>query len=402
VHIPTPTEQINTELAQRLGRMREVYKELTSSPEALDCLTLVMAIATSRSTPDADPTIPLWLLLVGPPSTGKTTTVNFLLGRDGKQTQRCFPLATLTPASFASAYAPSSGTKVKPLLDVVNERCLLIKDLTTMLTQKADKVRELLGMLLSIYDGNFEKATGTMDVIVIKSRFSMLGCITSGALEDHQRYMSLIGGRFLMYQMPMPTQQEIDSGFNLAMQSQTVRQEAQQTLHDLVAKQLDQAETVKTPVAVGAQATQILKGLALLVARGRGTVTRGEVQIENLQRLFRQMLNLVRSIARVSGHSCIESNDLKLVHQVAVGSLPVQRVKVLQRLAQVPSGLTVKDVQKATKLEESQSRAHLKELCALGILEETKRPKNIGRTPGMYVATSDVTDLLNRIGENIV
>jgi hypothetical protein len=215
--------------------------------------------------------------------------------------------------------------------------------------------------------GKTTTATGTVDVIRVASRFSLLGCITPFALREHSTYMAPIGGRFLMYQMPTLTQEQTRAGMRLATQFPDEQQQSKALLLDLVGKQLGLAETITTPATMTPRAEQLMQAMALLVAGGRGDIRDGEVTPESPYRVHHQIVNLARSIARVSGHERVEASDLELVRKVAVGSLPNQREKILGCLAHQPEGLTALDAQRATGLKSDTAPVHLNELCMLGL-----------------------------------
>src|SRR5206468_8296139 len=93
-------------------------------------------------------------------------------------------------------------------------RCLVIKDLTTLFSQREDKVRAVLGDFQSIYDGEYTKWTGTLGGLNYTTRFSLVACITPATLTKHHRYLSEIGPRFLFYLVPTLTEEEVNAGLD--------------------------------------------------------------------------------------------------------------------------------------------------------------------------------------------
>ena len=189
---------IEESLPTRLHQIHQLMGELTSSPASHDIIELAMATVTSLAISQEDGTPLVWLIVVGPPGSDKTQTVLSLQGCENTEF-----LDTLTPASFVTGYInDKTGEKAQDLLPLLNGRCLIIKDLTTLFSMRAEKVQQILGDLQSIYDGSYSKATGTVGVIRHDSCFVILACITPEALKKHQHYMSAVGGRFLLYQIP--------------------------------------------------------------------------------------------------------------------------------------------------------------------------------------------------------
>jgi len=103
-----------------------------------------------------------------------------------------FYLDSLTENAFVSGGRGDTAD----LLPLVNEKCLIIKDFTTTLSQREEAVRKILGDLTSIYDDSFVKHSPSRGTISYHSFFSILGCVTPQALNNHQRYVSQIGPRF--------------------------------------------------------------------------------------------------------------------------------------------------------------------------------------------------------------
>ena len=206
----TSTEQVTQRIAASLADMHTLQEELTSSPHSHDELELALATTTSLGVSEQDNTALVWLLIVGVPSSDKTATV--LLLRDSPQT---FYLDTLTENSFVSGFTESQpGKKAhQDLLPLLDGKCLIVKDLTTLFSLREDRIKKILGDLQSIYDGEYAKATGTVGVKRYQSRFACVGCITPLALAKHHNYMSSIGSRFLYYHIPPLTAEERGGGF---------------------------------------------------------------------------------------------------------------------------------------------------------------------------------------------
>lgn len=207
--------------ANRLISIHEALGKMTSSPHAHDLIELVLATATSLPLCQVDHAAPIWLMVEGNPSSGKTEAVFTLKGVNS-----VFALDTLTENSFLSGYVEdkvpgqkSKGKKKPQLLDQLDGKTVVIKDLTTLLSGRDDKVKKVLGELQSIYDGEFSKATGTVGVLRSKSVFALIACVTPAAIRRHRQYMSMIGGRFLTFRLPALTNDERQKGFERSWQS---------------------------------------------------------------------------------------------------------------------------------------------------------------------------------------
>jgi hypothetical protein len=194
----------------RLALIHHLLGQTTSSPYSHDMVELALATATSLPLCRADHACPVWLMVAGNPSAGKTEGIFSLKG-----VPVVYFVDTLTENGFLRGYVSDGKKLEKQFLDEINGRCLLIKDLTTLFSMREDKIKKLLGELQSIYDGEYTKATGTVGVLRSESVFSMIACVTPQALRQHQRYMSMIGSRFLFYRVPPLEEDERQEGFDL-------------------------------------------------------------------------------------------------------------------------------------------------------------------------------------------
>lgn len=133
---------------------------------------------------------PVWLLLVGPPSTIKSEYVRAL---GSEPSNLVWPLSTLTANTFISGQDVQSS-----LLPVLNGKIVTIKDLTTILEKSRDIRGEILSQLREIYDGFFSKATGNSDAGYqnLKCRITIIAA-TTPIIDLYDSAMSLLGDRFV-------------------------------------------------------------------------------------------------------------------------------------------------------------------------------------------------------------
>src|SRR5262249_23010023 len=101
------------------------------------------------------------------------------------------------------------------LLPKLDGKCFAVKDLSPLFSKRAETVQELLGQLPPIYDGEYDKATGTLGTVCYKSKFAWLTCITPEAIRAHQEYMAKLGSRILFYELPPATAAVVSVGFRL-------------------------------------------------------------------------------------------------------------------------------------------------------------------------------------------
>ena len=175
-------------------------KVLSLLPDSQIALKLVLAVTASSAYQNP---VMVWLLLVGVPSSGKTEIVRLV-----KDAENTYYLDNLTQNAFVSGERATEGNKVYDLLPLIDKKCLIIKDWTSIFSLDEKMTKKLLGDLVGIYDKEFTKFSSRRGNISYSSAFSQLGCITPATLNKHTGYMNMVGPRFLCYTMP---QTNIDS-----------------------------------------------------------------------------------------------------------------------------------------------------------------------------------------------
>jgi len=235
-----------------------------------DVLELALGVALSLRVSEADESALVWLMIVGPPSDGKTATVLLL-----KTAQGVYCVDSVTENFLASGYRDEKTGKSAPdLFKEPDRKCVVIKEFGTVLSLRADKVRKFLGDLQAIYDREYSKATGTVGTIRGKAAFSIVACVTSATPHDHQQYMARIGPRFLTYRVPDLTEAEEDEGLELFWDaSHEARKKVLVELRQLVAEHLVECmDRTFDPSRETPDQKRFINRLAKLVADGRTDV----------------------------------------------------------------------------------------------------------------------------------
>ncbi len=152
---------------------------------------------------------PLWLLLVNPPSTGKTEVVQMF-----KDVESCAWLAEVTENTFLSGRKGdtqetiSGGDRQNSLLHRWTDprlrgnkpviRVMLIQDLTGLITVDRKRRDAVFGQLRQIYDGRLVKSTGMGDDLLWEGYLGLFGAVTP-AIDNVAELNSILGERFVLY-----------------------------------------------------------------------------------------------------------------------------------------------------------------------------------------------------------
>lgn len=357
---------------------------------------------------------PIWLMVVGAPSSFKTELVRLI------DLPEVYSLDTLTENAFASGFIKADGSDPEDLLPLLDGKCLVIKDLTTLFSLKEDTIKKILGDLTSIFDGKFEKFTATRGDVRYYSQFSMVTCITPAILSKHHTYMHQLGGRFFFIRLPELTPEMLEQGHRIAWDS-TNREERINQARQIVSTYCHQVSEKAAliypniqPEAVAIQSW--INTAANFIAHARGTVVTKEVtfekknedgktekvdycevsnpQIEQPWRILNQLRSLARVLAAMRGKTEVTFEELETLKAITISSMPIDRAVVVAELLKADHLFSYEIGERINKSTKT-ARRYLKELTVLGLVmvDEAKDP-NTGRNAMWYSLKPEYKEFL--------
>lgn len=368
----TPSRGTVVTLADVLERTRRIGLLDDSLVE------VVLAVYISK---ELERSNPLWMMLVGNPSSNKTQLVSlFSKARDA------YMLDVLTTNPFISGL--SKKEKPQDLLPLLNEKCFIVKDFTSFFGRSEETVKQLLSDMVSIYDGTFSKHSGARGTVRYEATFSHIGCITPMGLSMRQQYMNMVGARFLTIRVPALKDEEKAQCFDIAWSEdlKTRVAEASEDASALVTSLCDGIRAYGVQLAPVPKAIQDeINLLAELVARARGEVrTRtqkfvneeGEevsyqeiedIQVEEPFRAMHQLKTLCRALAILREKQEVTAEEVKTAKRIALSSMPVNRAEVLSAY-RTESKMSAKEVSEVLDKNYKTVKRHLDQLVHLHVL----------------------------------
>lgn len=143
---------------------------------------------------------PLWTMIIGPSSGGKTTLI-----------APCCSLKTVHFIDDLTEKSLLSGYKVKgkemSLLSQIGNGIMAFSDFTTILSKNPLSKGEILTQLKMVYDGKFTKHTGT-GKISWEGKMGLIAASTPD-IYSHLEAGRSMGERFLYYWLEQPTDEEV-------------------------------------------------------------------------------------------------------------------------------------------------------------------------------------------------
>lgn len=351
-------------------------------PNSQTALKLILAVTVSSSFVNP---VMLWLLLVGVPSSGKTDLVRLV-----KDAECTYYLDNLTQNAFISGERATKSNKVHDLLPLVDKKCLIIKDWTSIFSLDEKMTKKLLGDLVGIYDKEFTKFSSRRGNISYTSVFSQLGAITPSTLNKHTNYLNMVGPRFLCYTLPPTDPSKRNTSYDFIF-SEKDRSQVELEARKYVSSYITQI--VMKPFEIKPFSSEVRKYLRLaaeLMSSCRGIVLlqsatfqneNGEdiryyevldIQIEEPWRAVQQLIELSRYLAHVVGKTEIGIDDLEIIKEVVISSMPADRSQALRSIQKHQGIITAKELADLSEKSTKTSRRLLDELSALKVLDKNK------------------------------
>jgi hypothetical protein len=315
---------------------------------------------------------PIWLLLVGASSSGKSEVLVSLSGLEEVR-----PAATMTEAALLSgtprknAAADAKGG----LLRVIGAYGILtLKDFGSVLSMHRDTRAGVLAALRECYDGSWDRQVGAEGGRTLhwQGKLGLIAGVTT-VVDRHHVVIDALGSRFAFYRI------EVDERAKQARRALKHRRRGQgmrEELREAVANFLAGLDLTVNDDSLSDEDEQRLVSLADFVTVARSPVERASYASREIELIpdaeaparFAIVLASLLEGLRLLGIG--DEDAWRLVAKVAFDSMPAQRRRVLQQLA--AAATTTTGVATTLGLPTTTARRTLEDLAAHGLLVREK------------------------------
>jgi hypothetical protein len=334
--------------------------------------THVIAALATAATKNADGE-PCWLLLVAPPSSGKTEAVRLLDD---------IANARLNEVTAAGLLSWSKGKNVKPsgILSRIGKRALVtFGDLSSLLATSDRGGRDqVFGLLRRVYDGHVTRdiaPPGKHDGdqrLSWSGRLTVVACVT-GAIDRYTAHADQLGPRWLEVRIPERTTEQKRQASQLTRRSDlsSHRSAAREAVAKLLARLPTELPELPDEVA------DDIEDAALVTTWGRAAVPRngyGRREIEDVpvieepMRLVQQLGGIARGVLALGLPATAAA---AIARRLALDSIPAARHAVLKALS-TGEVLSTASCARAAGLDRKVARMALEELAAIGVVENDR------------------------------
>ncbi len=400
-----------------MKEMEDLLKHIEESfykPD-LQAARIIIGTAYAHYFKDVDP---IWMFVVGPPSSGKTAiTITALSGltgmfgeaksgykkpwgpvieynpdtgkvwqsnKDYKEAEAVEILSTINPNTFLSHQIGVDDpglleqiSKNKPHYEkdgthkiVRGNALVLIPDFTVLASMRRELRGEIMGQLRRIYDGQFEKKVGTRVTKIWEGKLSILAA-TTPVIDKYTSIDSSLGERFIQINWRASTD-HLRGRFTLkAMRAKAQGKLVARPLKAMLCKLFAKGNCSLLECEDDRVDTR-LAALAEITADARasvyGQVFDNQYQVkeisgaEDVHRIIQQFFAVVSGITRVQGREVPNEDDMQDVLRTGMETLPTYRSVVLQAGCQ---GRPISDYGG----NDREKRIEAVKLAALGIID---------------------------------
>lgn len=378
---------VKPQRCENFYELMDIYrKDMTVTDSMVDCMAVGFATHIAVKI-DGDP---LWLYLVGSPSSGKSTICE-LLAADEVHSR---PISKFTGLVSGSR----QGSHLIPMLQ---NRCVIIKDGTLLLESTPQQLANVYGELRDIFDGSLE-AHYRNGVSASFSNISF-GMVIGITERIYGLNMSALGERFLHCKLETTRETEqlrnrsaissifsaskltVAEGNDLADKRSFPVQKSFTAgflsyLHNRVT-----AEEILRPSYTQEDA-ELIQAMADVIACSRAQTPRKDGQEEIMYesrpeastRVVKQLSRLALCLCYVLGKSSIDSEILRLLKKVTLDTAFSRQYSIIRHVAMSQNGLNRQSIAALTEIPLQSILRRIEDLCSLGIFisdSATIRPK---------------------------
>jgi hypothetical protein len=336
---------------------------------------------------------PIWLMLVAPPSSGKTTALNAFNGlkivnkASGNVMEPTANISDLTENSFASGMNRSEK-QTSLLHKIPRGGVMIFKDFTSILSKQEQTRRVIMGQLREIYDGAYVKRTGNGEDVLWQGKIGAIAGVTE-TVYQHLETMSAMGDRFIMYQVHQPDRKEmlrfkLDQE-KLGFTESSVMPQLKQMTSEYLQRAFDHMsdDPIVLPrqhedeiIDVADFCTMVRSGLIVNDFTGKVLFV---PQPEMPARMFEQMLALgaafvfMRKLDDPTVTNEMVEDDFRIIYKIAFDSIPIVRRMALRYLTIYGGGADAASLARKINYETEVVSGWLVQLNALGVVDRVKR-----------------------------
>lgn len=340
-------------------------------------------------------TLPLMIIILAPPSSGKSTVIILI-----ESVPKAYSLDKFTPRAFQSHMAGRrmEDLEKNDLLTRIKDKIFLVSDLAPLFSARDEDIVENFGTITRLLDGKGLKTSS--GVHGERSSGPVFFVWIGGAVEVSKNIWNLIAKLgpkmfFLRVRLDLTYSEEEQKIMENMMSGNEYEEKIDEVKEKLleywnVVSSFPLQENGKVVWDKSKESSDVMLMIvqhAQLLARLRGYIptekTEGtsgsnygfqEPIIEDPERAARYLYNLVRGFALCQGRNYIIEDDVSIIKQIVLSSAAKERIELLKLLIANNGEVTVTQLMEARGITRTTAHKTMKLLEILGLVDEIKVP----------------------------
>lgn len=349
-----------------------------------DAATCVAAACVAARVPGE----PLWLFLVGPPSTSKSVIIDAF----AYDKEHCEILTKFTATQMVSGWKQPGTDEDVSIFPTLKNRTLLVSDWTAVLSMSGAAQEELYGLLREAYRGEVRIKYGNGKVIDVKDVYYSTVAGVTDAIRSVNN--SDLGERFLKVEV---IGEEYDTIANsLAAMDGIVKDATQirklKTLGASIQGYLDSLDyrihmlpMLDEPMKLRiAHLSNIIGHLRAVVAK-EGDDLEYRPRAEGGTRVSKQLAKLGQSLAVLLKRNTIDDECFRLVVRTAIDTIRGIPLDIVSLIAKFPDGVTTDVLAGKLNLPKTTVVRRTHDLQSLNVICRGKQKSgSVGRSSNLW------------------
>lgn len=340
--------------------------------------------------------LPLMIVILAPPSSGKTTALILI-----ESLSKSYSVDNFTPRSLQSHYASKRKDDLEKddLISKIKDMMFLTPELAPLFSARDEDVLANIGIITRLLDGHGLK---TVSGVHGERSSGPVFFVWIGAAVDVSKniwnLIAQLGPKMFFLRMSLDLTYEQEQQkilMNMGSDDEEKKlDEVKKRLHEYwnAVTSFPLQDNGKIIWDKSKDSPDVMKRIvehAQLLARLRGFVpvdnTAGtggsnygflEPIIESPERATRYLYNLVRGFALCQGRNYIIKEDVVIIKQIVMSSAAKERIELLKLLIANNGEVTIAQLMEARGVTRTTALKTMKLLAILGIVDEIKVPGN--------------------------
>ena len=337
-------------------------------PDPVSLYCVVGTLVANHMTGD-----PVWMMLVGPPSCGKTELLRSMQDVPDTVTTSTLSVKSLLSASPKSKTHKSTGG----VLRSIGERGILVlKDFSSILNLRQENRTEVVAALREIYDGYWDRPVGADGArkLTWTGKMGLLAACTPG-IDAHHKVLGECGERFTYFRYRSGTGYE-ETSAALRNRDPASMRECLRADFAAFADGLEDIADMADSQKLSLVEHDRLINLGMLTALCRGTVTRArfsrEVEDNSYSEVPARLTRVLSLLYRALIACQLKRRECwRTVVRVGLDSMPETRRKAVLALGGKSTPVPLKDLTTWAMVHAQTMRRTLEDLVLLRVVTQS-------------------------------